>query len=378
MQVGLRRQKHLSGAISSTLWALILVGIIFFATFVWRGCQGLPSNVANCAITPTPPANTSVLPPAIEPPPKALCAFPLAISVPVQGGTVNSPANVVAQATPPDQVYWMRLYVDGSAVYYSFTTSINQFIWMTPGPHTIEVVAQDIAGYIATSTVNVTVANELPGISNIQNLAGWQSCSAALLNGYACASGLGTATSRLIQDQPSPSLSGNSAEFTLSGPKAYSNELYWFPLGGGSSVSHFTYDLWFYVDDGNAPQSLEFDVNQAFGSTRWTFGTQCDFNQSGKWNVWDPLHEVWQVTSVPCVHFPSQTWIHLVWDFERVGNQVHYIDLSVANNNYTVDAYYTAQPNWYQEEIDVAFQLDGNYKQQPYNVWLDNVTLDAY
>jgi hypothetical protein len=272
----------------------------------------------------------------------------------------------------------MRLYVDGSAVYYSFTTSINQFIWMTPGPHTIEVVAQDIAGYIATSTVNVTVANELPGISNIQNLAGWQSCSAALLNGYACASGLGTATSRLIQDQPSPSLSGNSAEFTLSGPKAYSNELYWFPLGGGSSVSHFTYDLWFYVDDGNAPQSLEFDVNQAFGSTRWTFGTQCDFNQSGKWNVWDPLHEVWQVTSVPCVHFPSQTWIHLVWDFERVGNQVHYIDLSVANNNYTVDAYYTAQPNWYQEEIDVAFQLDGNYKQQPYNVWLDNVTLDAY
>lgn len=164
----------------------------------------------------------------------------------------------------------------------------------------------------------------------------------------------------------------------MGGPHPYSNELYWYPLGGGSSVSHFTYDLYFYVDDGNAPQSLEFDVNQAFGGTRWTFGTQCDFNQSGKWNIWDPLDEVWRLTSVPCVHFPSKTWIHLVWNFERVGNQVHYIDLSVADNDYTIDTYYTAQPQWYQEEIDVAFQMDGNYEQQPYNVWLDEVTLNAY
>jgi len=81
---------------------------------------------------------------------------------------------------------------------------------------------------------------------------------------------------------------------------------------------------------------------------------------------------------VPCKHFPSQTWIHLVWNFERVGNQVHYIDLSVAGNSYNVDVYYTAQPNWYQEEIDIAFQLDGNYEQEPYNVWLDEATLNAY
>jgi hypothetical protein len=87
---------------------------------------------------------------------------------------------------------------------------------------------------------------------------------------------------------------------------------------------------------------------------------------------------VWRVTSVPCHHFPSQTWIHLVWNFERVGNQVHYIGLSVADSNYTIDTYYTEQPQWYQEEIDLAFQLDGNYEQQPYDVWLDEVTLNAY
>jgi hypothetical protein len=45
----------------------------------------------------------------------------------------------------------------------------------------------------------------------------------------------------------------------------------------------------FYIDDGNAPQSLKFDVNQAFGGTRWTWGTQCDFDDTHRWDIWDPL-----------------------------------------------------------------------------------------
>jgi len=47
---------------------------------------------------------------------------------------------------------------------------------------------------------------------------------------------------------------------------------------------------------------------------------------------------------------------------------VYYISVSVAGQTYDVDTYYTAQPNWYQEGIDIAFQMDGNYEQQPYNV----------
>ena len=58
--------------------------------------------------------------------------------------------------------------------------------------------------------------------------------------------------------------------------------------------------------------------------------------------------------------------------------QVDYISLSVAGQNYTIDTHYTAEPKWYAEEIDSAFQIDGNYKQQPYSVWLDEVTLHAY
>ena len=71
----------------------------------------------------------------------------------------------------------------------------------------------------------------------------------------------------------------------------------------GRNVGHFIFDLWFYIDDGNAPQALEFDVNRAFGGTRWTWGSECDFNKTGRWNLWDHLHGEWIPTWVDCHHF---------------------------------------------------------------------------
>ena len=67
-----------------------------------------------------------------------------------------------------------------------------------------------------------------------------------------------------------------------------------------------------------------------------------------------------------------------MWTSSASATQVHYISLSVAGQNYAIDTCYTAEPKWYSEEISRAFQIDGNYKQQPYTVWLDEVTLNAY
>lgn len=361
------RQRHGILMVGSLLLTLLL-GIL-------SGCQGLPKNVANCAVTPTAPANTSIVPPASEPPPAALCGFPLEISAPANAAAVTSPVPLVAVATPPDPIYIVRVYVDGQAVLYTPKSIVNQMLWMPVGQHTVEVTAEDTAGYIATTSMQLNVTGQDAGALNIQDSPYWVSCSAVLESGTTCAAGLGVATSTLDLHQQSPSLTGSAAKFSLGGKHAYSNELYWTPLGGGNTPTQFTYDLWFYIDYGDRPQSLEFDVNQAFGGKRWTWGTQCDFNDTHHWDIWDPLNEVWKPTSVPCNHFPSKKWIHLIWTFERVGDQVHYITVSVDDQVYNVDTYYTAQPNWFQEEIDIAFQMDGNFDQQPYNVWLDNVNL---
>jgi len=278
----------------------------------------------------------------------------------------------------------MRVYVDGNAVFFTFNSSMDAQIWMSPGAHTLEITAVDKTGQNSATVIPVTVTGQgTATVSQIQNMPGWEDCSAVFppthaRAGQICAAGLGEAVSTMTPNQASPSLSGASAKFTMGGPTAYSNMLWFKSLGGGSSVSHFVYDMSFYVDDGTAPQALEFDLNQTIGGLRWTWGTECNFNDTHKWDIWDPLNEKWIPTSVDCKPFPSNTWIHLVWNFERVNGQTHYISLVINGTTYNIDQTYAPQTKWSLEDINVAFQMDGNFKQQPYNVWLDNVTLVAY
>jgi hypothetical protein len=79
----------------------LIVAVVTLAGLLlgFAGCQGLPKNVADCAVTPTPPADLTVVPPAPEPPAPALCGFPLTISSPTTGASVNSPVPLVATAT---------------------------------------------------------------------------------------------------------------------------------------------------------------------------------------------------------------------------------------------------------------------------------------
>ena len=383
-----------SGRIARSLSIVCLI-VLLVSAAILAGCGTSTTNPAP-ATTPqpnypsTPPVpitwapQTSPLPAptAQVPPPPGSSDFPLSISSPANGATVTSPAMVVASATPKNPIFFMRVYVDQLAVYFTFTSSINAVIWMSPGQHALEVMAEDNQGYISATILNVTVSSQSQyTVSDIQTLPGWQSCSATFpagsgRDGQICAAGLGTAASTLTEDQSTPAMDGKSAKFTMGGPTPYSNMLYFNAVGGGDSVSHFTYDLYFYIDNPDASQALEFDINQTFGGNRWVWGSECNFNGSGKWDIWDDLNG-WKPTSVDCTPFPANTWIHLVWNVERVGNQVHYISLTVGDQTYNVDTYYSNQSAWTLEEIDVAFQMDGNFEQEPYNVWLDEVKLTA-
>lgn len=309
------------------------------------------------------------------------------VSSPGNGATVTSPMMMTAVAELTQAtIGWIRVYIDGSADYY---TTYNQFtarMWMTAGTHTIEVLAADANGNEASTsfTVNVT-GTGYETVDNMQNLSGWESCSAVYpegspVSGPACAAGLGNAVSTMTQGVTSPSLSGSSALFTMGGPTGYSNELYTVPLGGGDSPTQFAYDFYVMVDNPEAPQALEFDINQTINDTRWTWGTECNFNGNyphvGEWDVWNGAGSgEWEKTSVQCPRFPANQWQHIVITGDRAGQQVHYASLQVNGANYPLDLYYGAQQNWPIGGINVAFQMDGNYKQEPYNIWLDEVSL---
>lgn len=232
-----------------------------------------------------------------------------------------------------------------------------------------------------SSNNNSSIQAQLPGnavtTQAIQTLPDWQWCTAKL-NGKPCASGLGNATSTLTQDQQTPSLSDQSSLFTLGGHTAYSNALWWKSFGPNSTPTHFVYDVYFYLTEPNLPEALEFDTNQSFNDVRYTWGTECSYRNTGHWDIWNPEAESWETTSVPCPAVSANTWHHLTWQVERVNGQAHYISVTLDGDVSMVDKYYNPQPHYSGSDVNVAFQMDGDYRQDPYSVWLDNFTLSYW
>ncbi len=176
----------------------LFLGIVALLTlsFALAGCGGTSSAASTPPPTqPTQPTYPSVppvpitwspstsplpAPPAQVPPPTPSTDFPLTVSNPTAGVSLTSPINVVATATPKNPIFFMRVYVDQLAVYFTFDNSIDTQIFIAPGQHTIEVMAEDNQGYISATPITVTVTTQAAQttISNIQSMPGWQSCSA--------------------------------------------------------------------------------------------------------------------------------------------------------------------------------------------------------
>jgi hypothetical protein len=214
-------------------------------------------------------------------------------------------------------------------------------------------------------------------ISDIQSLPDWIWCTQKR-NGGVCAAGLGVATSSMTPKQMSPSVGGDASVFSLGGSVPYSNALWWRSLDVPTSATHFTYDVYFYLQAPSAPEALEFDANQSYGGVRYTWGTECSYLNTGHWDIWDPKNQKWVTTSVPCKQASANVWHHLVWQFEKLNGQVHYIGVSLDGNFTQVDRLFEPQSNWNASETNVAFQMDGNFRQQSYNVWLDHLNLTTW
>jgi hypothetical protein len=202
--------------------------------------------------------------------------------------------------------------------------------------------------------------------SGIQKMSGWQSCT------Y-CAGGPGAAYSLREYINP-PSLDGAAAQFNLGGSRPYGNALWWRQLGGNSSASNFTYDLYFYLKAPWNSQALEFDVNQSVAGRKFIFGTQCDYKNSHQWDVWDTAHGRWVSTGIACSVPQVYTWNHLTWQFQRVNGQARFVALTLNGVTHYVNRYFwPAGSSAY--EVNVAFQMDGDYAQHAYSAWLDKVSL---
>lgn len=208
-------------------------------------------------------------------------------------------------------------------------------------------------------------------ISNIDSKTGWQGCSA-------CAGKAGNgpvATYSTSSGHSSPSMDGNSRQFNIGGTTPYSNALWWKQLGANSGVKNFKLDLYYYIKDSSAAQALEFDVNQSLSGKKYIFGTQCNIKDGHVWDVYDPYNHAWKHTSISCATPRSYTWHHVVLEFQRTSApNVSFIAVTINGTKHYFNRVYAPRTSS-ANEINVAFQMDGNGSMTDYSVWLDKVTL---
>src|ERR1035438_2856888 len=184
-------------SVESILGTLLLIAL----SLVVSGC-GTPNTPTPTTPAPTPtpsqPSYPSTPPvsitwsPSTSTPPAPIAQdpansawgkgsndFPLTVSNPTAAASMTSPINVVASATPKNPIFFMRVYVDNISVYYTSSNSINTQIFAPPGQHTMVVMAEDSSGYVSAIPISVTVTSQSQKvISGIQNMPGWQLCSA--------------------------------------------------------------------------------------------------------------------------------------------------------------------------------------------------------
>jgi hypothetical protein len=303
------------------------------------------------------------------------------VTSPMNGATVGSPVNLVASARSAYPITGMRIYVDHVDSYATAAASLNTALPMSPGQHYVVVQAWDSTGAVFKTpvTINVTSTSNVPSyatvITNIDQLTGWESCTTC-----AGAGGAGpNASYSMSQFVGSPSMDGASAQFSIGGSIPYSNALWWKQLGGNNAATHFVYDLWFYLTQPQNAQALEFDVNQSAGGYKYIFGTQCDIRHTGQWEIWDGAAKAWRQTGVACPVPAANTWHHLVEEFQRDSNGLAtFVSITLDGVKYNINQTSWSIGSSVSSEINVAFQMDGDYAQHPYSAWLDKVTLSYW
>ena len=206
--------------------------------------------------------------------------------------------------------------------------------------------------------------------TNLESATGWKSCSQC-----AGAGGTGSfATHWFKQGIASPSLAGSSMQFFLGGSDNYSNAYWWKPVAYGTTATNFVYDFYYYIKDSNAPQALEFEVNQGLNSKKYIFGTQCGF-ASGAWRVYDAYNHRWVATTIACSSTAAYKWHHVVLEFHRTStNKSQFVTISINGQKFYLNREYSPKATSI-KSLNVAFQMDGNKYQMDYSTWLDKVNL---
>lgn len=315
----------------------------------------------------------------------------VSVSSPQNNSTVGSPVRFTATSTSscPKGVASMGIYTAPSPnnrVYTVNGSSLNTTLSLSPGTYNTVVQEWDYCGGSTFTPVTIKVGGiAVSGkvLSNLQASGGWRGWGELAPAYEICSNCSPKVTWAMSQ-------SGGATKFHLGGTVPYSDVLFSLPvIGQGStqglsdsnetlvpSTKNFTYDTYFFSSTIEASQVLEFDVSQYFQGLSFIWGQQCRIAGGHEWDIWDNLNHKWVHTGIACKPL-NNAWNHLVIQMQRT-NDNHLLYKSITFNGVThvlnkYDSPDSVPSGWH--GITVKFQMDGNYKQTPYDVYLDKLHL---
>lgn len=309
----------------------------------------------------------------------------VSVSSPTSGATVSSPAHFVASATSGTSapISSMMIYVDNKALFTVFSNHLDTSLSLSTGAHTAVIKSWNASGTLYTQSVSFNVGGSPAPtptptgntFSNIEQMAGWGSCSAC-----AGAGGNGPiAQLSMTQNQSSPSLDGKSTKFWIGGTHPYSDALWFKHLGSFGSASHFIFDMYFYMTNPAASEALEFDINVAYNGRYYVFGNQCNPLATHTWDTWDQIAGHWVSTGVSCPTFPAFKWNHVTIEVERTSSsQLHFVSFTYNGVKHYTNKYVNSKATGYGNGVGIDFQMDGNSRQTAYSTWIDKMNLTYY
>jgi len=185
-----------------------------------------------------------------------------------------------------------------------------------------------------------------------------------------------------------PSIVGKSLRCSIVGGSAYSNIHCYRNLLPEPAATAFTLTLSFWIsptttcNNQGSPsvvQALEFTMNKWHQSKRYEFALQWQNVGDGapQWRYWAPNQtEQWVPMDPPVTQcLQSGQWHTLTMTGEIRNGQVHYSGFKIDQDALILDI--TVPPVHVPGESDrlaVAFQLDGNSTESPYDVFVDGVS----
>jgi hypothetical protein len=315
------------------------------------------------------------------------------VTAPANNSTVSSPVNFVATATTTCSkgVASMGIYTAPNQKAYTVSgASLNTSLTLSAGTYNTVVEEWDKCGGASTTPVTITVGGKT--LSSLQNSGGWSGYGELPPKYDICSSCGPGITWAMTQGIKSPSMSGKAAKFDIGGTTPYADVLWNNHLIGDLSsqglpdtdhtlvptLHNFTYDTYFYGTNLSLAENLEFDLAQFFDDLGLMFGTECRMVSGQQWAVWDNVNGKWISTGISCKPL-NNYWNHLVLQFERTSsNQLLYKSITLNGVTTNLNWYFPpfSAPGWH--GVVANFQLDGNYQQSPFTVYLDNLNVTYY